>query len=137
MDFLKIEHAQRALCSRFGAAFVSTTLDDKMGFAGSTSGLNPINGLRHLKALGTSGWYIWCGEAFSESADFFEPQHAKRIYESLTECSPLIWASTWLSLSVGRRFRRVYKSDNAVSKKPLTATLHMLPFAVAVCKECC
>jgi len=89
MDSLKIEQAQRLVCTRFGAAFVSTPLEDKMGFAGSTSGLNPINGLRHPRTPGTSGWYIWCGEAFSESPDFFEPQHAKHIYERLPNAAHL------------------------------------------------
>ena len=86
------------LCTRFDAAFVSTPLDDKVGFAGSTSGLNPINGLRHPRTSGTSGWYIWRGEAFSESGDFFEPQHAKHIYESLPIAAHL------LGLPPGYRF---------------------------------
>jgi hypothetical protein len=89
MDSLKIEQAQRVLCRRFGAAFVNTPPEDKMGFAGSTSGLNAINGLRHPQTPGTSGWYIWCGEVFSKSADFFEPQHARHIYESLPNAAHL------------------------------------------------
>jgi hypothetical protein len=48
------------------------------------------NGLRHPLTLGTSGWYIWCGESFSESADFFEPQHASHIYESLADDGHLL-----------------------------------------------
>jgi hypothetical protein len=89
MDWLKIEEAQKTLCSRYGAAFVSTPPDDKVGLAASTAGLKPINGLRHPLTSGTSGWYIWCGESFSESADFFEPQHAIHIYEILPDASHL------------------------------------------------
>jgi hypothetical protein len=79
----KIEDAQKALCNRYGAAFVSTPPEDKVGFATATAGLKPINGLRHPQTVGTSGWYVWCGESFSESADFFEPFHAAHVYESL------------------------------------------------------
>ncbi len=89
MDWVKIEEAQKTLCSLYGAAFVSTPQDDKIGLATSTAGLKPINGLRHPLTLGMSGWYIWCGESFSESADFFEPQCASHIYESLPDASRL------------------------------------------------
>jgi hypothetical protein len=89
MNCLKIEEAQKALCSRYGTAFVTTPADDKIGFATSTAGLQPINGLRHPLTPGTSGWYVWCGEAFSKSADFFEPLHAKHIYESLPDATHL------------------------------------------------
>src|SRR6202034_1117129 len=82
MDLSMIEEAQRALCKQFGAAFASTPPDDKIGVALSTAGLKPINGLRHPLTHGMSGWYIWCGEAFSESADFFAPQCARHFYEN-------------------------------------------------------
>jgi hypothetical protein len=85
MDWLKAEEAQKALCSRYGAAFVSTPPDDKVGFATSTAGLKPVNGLRHPLTPGTSGWYIWCGESFSDAASFFEPQHASHVYEDLPD----------------------------------------------------
>ena len=89
MEQLKIEDAQRVLCSQYGVAFVSTSPDDKIGFATSTAGLKPINGLRHPQTAGTSGWYIWCGKSFSESADFFQPLHAKHLYESLPDARHL------------------------------------------------
>jgi hypothetical protein len=98
MDSLMIEEAQKVLCSRYGAAFVSTPPDDKLGFAKATAGLMPINGLRNPQTAGTSGWYIWCGEAFSESADFFDPQCARHFYENAPEASRL------LGLPPGYRF---------------------------------
>ena len=97
-DGLKIEQSQTALCQRYGAAFVSTPSDDKIGFALSTAGLKPINGLRHPLSPGMSGWYIWCGEAFSESADFFVPQCARHFYENVPEAGRL------LGLAPGFRF---------------------------------
>jgi len=89
MDWVKIEEAQKMLCSQYGAAFVRTPPDDKIGLATSTAGLKPINGIRHPLIPGTSGWYIWCGESLSESADFFEPRHASHIYENLPDASHL------------------------------------------------
>ncbi|MGO9940141.1 MAG: hypothetical protein ACLPH3_20940 [Terracidiphilus sp.] len=62
---------------------------DKIGFATATAGLKPINGLRHRQIVGTSGWYIWCGESFSEAADFFDPLHASHIQESQPDASRL------------------------------------------------
>jgi hypothetical protein len=98
MERLKIEEAQQALCCRYHATFVSTSPNDKVGFATATAGLIPINGLRHPPTVGTSGWYIWCGESFSEAADFFEPLHAAHIYETLPVASHL------LGLPAGYRF---------------------------------
>lgn len=89
MDRTKIEEAQRELCKRYGAQFVSTPPEDKVGFATSTEGLKPLNGLRHPQTAGTSGWYLWCGESFSEAADFFQPLCASHLYESLPEASQL------------------------------------------------
>jgi len=98
MDWLKIEETQKTLCSRFSTAFVSTPPEDAIGLATSTLGLKPINGIRHPLTPGTSGWYIWCGESFSESADFFDPQCASHVYESLPDASHL------LGLPPGYRF---------------------------------
>lgn len=89
-NHIGIEEAQRALCRRFDATFVSTAPDDKIGFARSTMGRTPIHGLRHPVTPGTSGWYLWCGEAYSDSADFFEPHHARHIYEDMPEVGRLI-----------------------------------------------
>ena len=47
--------------------------DDMLGLAVETLRLSPINGLRYPSADGASGWYIWGGEKFSLSADFFSP----------------------------------------------------------------
>ena len=98
MDRWKIEEAQQAVCTHYNASFVQTLPADKLGLATGTAGLTPINGLRHPQTIGTSGWYIWCGEAFSEAADFFEPLHAAHIYERLPVISHL------LGLPAGYRF---------------------------------
>lgn len=89
IERLKIEEAQKALCDRYNAAFVSTPPDQKVGYAASTAGRKPVHGLRHPPTEETSGWYVWCGETFSEAADFFMPLHAAHIYETLPVASHL------------------------------------------------
>jgi hypothetical protein len=90
MDHARIEDAQRSLCDRFSAPFVSTPPDEIIGFARATAGRQAINGLRHPQVPGTSGWYIWCGGSFSDAEDFFEPQHARHVYEVVPEASHLL-----------------------------------------------
>ena len=80
-DRLHIEETQKAVCKQFGADFVPCLPDAKIGFANSTTGQLPINGLRHPPTAATSGWYIWCGESFSEAADFFEARHTYHFYD--------------------------------------------------------
>ena len=67
-------------------------------FARSTQGKVPFNGLRHPVTEATSGWFIWCGESYSESADFFQPLHTFHIREEFPEISDL------LGLAPGYRF---------------------------------
>ncbi len=69
-----------------------------LGFASSTEGRLPINGLRHPPGGGASGWYIWCGEEFSDASDFFVPLHARHVYERHPELIRL------LGLPPGYRF---------------------------------
>ena len=46
-----------------------------------------------------SGWYIWCGEEFSESADFFAAQCARHFYENVPD------GQRFLGLPPGYRFQ--------------------------------
>jgi hypothetical protein len=62
--------AQKIFCEQHFASFVASPPDSKLGFALSTKGKLPINGLRHPVAGDTNGWYIWCGEEFSHDAVF-------------------------------------------------------------------
>jgi hypothetical protein len=98
MDWIQIEEAQRAVCKQFGADFLASLPNAKIGLAISTSGQLPINGLRHPPTVGTSGWYIWCGESFSEAPDFFEPRCTHHFYDERHEVVRL------LGLAPGWRF---------------------------------
>lgn len=94
----QIEEAQRAFSRQKSAAYVPSSEESKLGFALSTKGLTPMNGLRHPPQGDTNGWYLWCGEQYSDSADFFRPLHTKHIYEEFPEVAKL------LGLPPGYRF---------------------------------
>lgn len=74
--------------------------DDIVGVARSIgSGLKPINGLRHRRENGTSGWYLWAGETDCPTADdAFVAMHALHLRERCPEALP------YLSLPPGWRF---------------------------------
>jgi len=57
-----------------------------------------MNGLRHPAQGDTSGWYLWCGEEFSTSTEFFQPLHASHVYEEFPDLGKL------LGLPPGYRF---------------------------------
>ena len=89
---------QKAICLKYHAEYTPPNEEDKTGFALSTLGILPINGLRHSPQNGTSGWYIWCGESYSESADFFVSLHTQHIYDEYPQIGTL------LALPPGFRF---------------------------------
>jgi len=94
----RIEDLQRAFCLQQSAHYAATPGEAKTGFAVSTKGRVPINGLRHPPKHETSGWYIWCGQEFSNAADFFVPLHTSHLYEEYPDLIKL------LGLAPGYRF---------------------------------
>jgi hypothetical protein len=94
----RIEEMQKAICAQYATEYVAALDNSKTGFALSTKGLTPINGLRHPVEGETSGWYIWCGEKFSDAPDFFVPLHTRHLYEEHSEIAHL------LGLPPGYRF---------------------------------
>ena len=95
---MQMEQEQRAVCAQYSAEYLPCFANDRLGFALATKGLVPINGLRHTPEDGVSGWYIWCGEEFSEAADFFAPLCASHIYDEFPEIGK------YLGLAPGYRF---------------------------------
>jgi hypothetical protein len=71
---------------------------DNVGFAFSTLGKNPLNGLRHPATSTTTGWYVWCGESLSDEADFFQTLCVDHLLERL----PAV--ADFLALPPGYRF---------------------------------
>ncbi|WP_281556002.1 hypothetical protein [Thalassomonas sp. RHCl1] len=89
---------QEDICLKFDANPLPCAEDDKVGIAIETLGKLPINAVRHKPENGTCGWYIWCGEEFSEDPDFFKPLHVGHIQKYLPEIEP------YLSLPTGYKF---------------------------------
>ncbi len=90
--------SQKAFCAEHAVEYVASLPESKLGFALSTKGKLPINGLRHRVENETNGWYLWCGEEFSDDAEFFDPLHASHIYEDYPEMAK------FLGLPPGYRF---------------------------------
>ena len=91
--------SQRTTCVTHGADFLAAPDDLKVGLSrGAAAGSYPLNGLRHRPEPGTSGWFIWAGEAFSQDPDFFQPIHIAHLHSRLPEVIP------YLGLAPGWRF---------------------------------
>ena len=96
---MDVQRTQLIVCERFGQTADFPTADSKCGVAANVgTGQVPLNGLRHPPDDGTSGWFLWAGETWSDAADFFQPLH----YWHLSERAPSILP--YLALPPGWRF---------------------------------
>jgi hypothetical protein len=89
---------QNDVCRRFGARFVESPPNSKLGVALQTLTYRPIHGLRHPPTNETCGWYVWGGDVLSEDVDFFQPLHVSHVAEL---CSLVV---PYLGLGPGWRF---------------------------------
>ena len=89
---------QRSITRRYGADYLATPDELKVGVARSTLHLLPLNGLRHLPVGDTSGWYLWAGEELGQQVNVFEPIHAVHLATICPEAVP------FLGLPPGWRF---------------------------------
>ena len=91
--------AQQALCARHDAPFLAVELGRKVGAAANLStGLRPLNGLRHPPVGDTTGWYLWAGEELSQADDFFQPLCVEHLETLCPQVLP------YLGLPPGWRF---------------------------------
>jgi len=72
--------------------------DEMLGLAMDTVRLAPLNGLRYPPESGSSGWYIWGGDSFSQAADFFTPIQVRHLNDYVPNILP------FLDLPPGFRF---------------------------------
>src|ERR1700761_2856647 len=73
---------QKRVCQNVGANFLPTDELLKIGISKDFDPLRfPINGLRHPPERGTTGWYLWSGEDFSDAPDYFVPWKTKHFNE--------------------------------------------------------
>ncbi len=90
---------QHAVCDRFNTQFTECDMHLKVSVSLNVkSGVRPLNGLRIDSDPGTTGWFIWGGETFSEDPDFFVPLHGAH----LKQWAPLVLP--YLALPAGWRF---------------------------------
>jgi len=94
----RIEGVQKAFCLQQAAQYVATPGDTRTGFARSTKGRVPRNGLRYLPKGENSGWYICCGQDFSSVPNFFDSLHTRYLYDEYPDLVKL------LGLPPGHRF---------------------------------
>jgi hypothetical protein len=77
---------QRSVCQIQDCECVPVVRSDTVGVALETIGRRPINGLRHpvtYEERAITGWYIWCGEQFSNAPDFFKPLCVDHLLDAL------------------------------------------------------
>ena len=90
---------QEKICKRFNADFLEAPPDLILGVSRSAKELiTPLNGLRHPPDSGSTGWFIWGGEDYSEDPDFFEPLCVKHLHNWCPNIIP------YLGLAPGWRF---------------------------------
>lgn len=100
MDLDDIGVKQQKICARYGVEAVASPCDLKVGIARNVrDGAVPVNGLRHVPAGDTTGWFIWAGGEPSADPDFFEPLHVEHISEWCPSVVP------YLQLPPGYRFQ--------------------------------
>ncbi|WP_299800389.1 hypothetical protein [uncultured Ruegeria sp.] len=96
---LAVRQSQIEVCKAVGAEVCECHLGEKVGVSQSAlDGEIPLNGLRHREENGTTGWYIWGSQQFSEDEGFFKPLHTAHLE---TKCT---LALKFLSLPPGWRF---------------------------------
>lgn len=90
---------QLAICKKHHMDWVPSPMELKIAMADNAlTNMIPINGVRYPSENGMTGWFIWSGEEFSESDDFFKPHCVGH----LPELNPLI--IPFLGLPPGYRF---------------------------------
>ena len=90
---------QQETCSRCGAEYEPSSPDLILGISRNfSSGIWPLNGLRHPQQGQTCGWYLWAGEQWSEEEDFFRPLHVQHLLDARPE------VAKYLGLAPGWRF---------------------------------
>jgi hypothetical protein len=103
---------QKEICEKFGAAFLSSPLNLKVGIALNVrDAIYPINGLRHPPEGDTTGWYIWAGEEFSEDPDFFVPLHVEHLNEWCPEVVKYLGLAPGWRFLIAQAYEDVWEDD--------------------------
>ncbi len=103
MNLATLETRQREICKLHGSPFVVSPANLKVGISeNSKEDIILLNGLRHRPEGNTTGWYIWRGEAPTQSPDFFVPLHVAHLERWCAEALPFLGlAPGWRFLKAG------------------------------------
>ena len=94
-----MEKLQMNLCSRYGAEYLPSPSNFKVGISENVRDqIDPINGLRHPPKGDTTGWYIYAGEVLSDDPEFFLPLHVAHVKDWCPQ------VGKYLGLAPGWRF---------------------------------
>ena len=79
--WIQIEEEQKEVCRTLNVNWAP--LDRQLMIAINESiftGIQPINGLRHIKQKSIDGWYLWSGSEIPQDDDnFFKPIHPEHL----------------------------------------------------------
>src|ERR1700749_822521 len=79
---IDIYKQQLQVCKKYGVPYFESPSHLKVGISRNVKeGIWPVNGMRTPVEGGTTGWYIWAGEEFSEVPDFFGPLDVEHLKE--------------------------------------------------------
>lgn len=107
---------QKSTCTRFSAAFLAYEDESKVGIALQTLGKSPLNALRHTPKGETNGWYIWAGEEFSESVDFFQPLHVEHLSEYIPDLLPYLGLAPGWRVLLAKNYEDVWYDEKLLDK---------------------
>ncbi|WP_249037399.1 immunity protein Imm33 domain-containing protein [Actinoplanes xinjiangensis] len=83
--------AQRRVCWRFGVKPLLPGRGTMIGVGLSrSSGLLPLNAVRHPPVGQSNGWYVWRGGPAPQDDDFFSPVHVEHAKSHFPELMPYL-----------------------------------------------
>jgi hypothetical protein len=111
----EIRKAQAEVCSRFGAPFVESHGNLKLGLGKNFDPSRyPIHGLRHPPEGDTTGWYIWTGEC-SDAPDFFEPHHTYHMHAQSPDIVKYLGLAPGWRFLVARNYEDVWYDEDLLN----------------------
>jgi hypothetical protein len=111
--------SQLLICEKYATQPQLVLHHDRLGIAIDTLGMSPINGLRIRALSGSSGWYLYGGDAPSDDPDFYQPLCVRHLSKHCEIAVP------YLCLPAGWRFQidtngyeDVWYDENLISSPP-------------------
>jgi hypothetical protein len=104
--------SQKKICLKYKSAFVPPDSASKIGIALNTLSNKPFNALRQPPESDTCGWYIWGGEEFSNSTDFFQPLHIEHLSDLCPAIIPYLALAPGWRILLADNYEDVWRDDS-------------------------